>query len=109
VGLVVESVVSAAIDVVDAGCAGTEEEVVVEVTLVLVEDVLLVLRTDVVNKERSVCWNATVMGCAHMVIRPDTVVNVPSIPSSEDVISSSPSSAANTVVTPEPVKMLVHP
>jgi hypothetical protein len=49
------------------------------------------------------------MGCAHMVIRPDTVVNSPSIPSSEDVILSSLSSAAKTVVTPEPVKVLIHP
>jgi hypothetical protein len=44
-----------------------------------------------------------------MVIKPDTVVNVPSIPSSEDVMLSSLSSAANKVVTPEPVKVLVHP
>jgi hypothetical protein len=44
---VVESVVGAAIDVVDAGFADTEEELVVELTvessLVLVEDALLVL------------------------------------------------------------------
>jgi hypothetical protein len=44
---VVKSVVDAAIDVVDAGFADTEEELVVELTvessLVLVEDALLVL------------------------------------------------------------------
>jgi hypothetical protein len=44
---VVKSVVGAAIDVVDAGFADTEEELVVELTvessLVLVEDALLVL------------------------------------------------------------------
>jgi hypothetical protein len=52
---VVKSVVDAAIDVVDAGFADTEEELVVELTvessLVLVEDALLVLEWDVVNKE----------------------------------------------------------
>jgi hypothetical protein len=52
---VVESVVGAAIDVVDAGFADTEEELVVELTvessLVLVEDALLVLEWVVVNKE----------------------------------------------------------
>jgi len=79
-------------DVVDA------EEVEEELLLVLVEDVLLVLGTDVVNKERSFCWKATVIGCAHMVIWPDTTVEGPS-----------ESSAATTVVTPDFVNMLVQP
>lgn len=81
-------------DVVD----GEEVEVEVELLLVLVEDVLLVLGTDVVNKERSFCWKATVIGCAHMVIWPDTTVEGPS-----------ESSAATTVVTPDFVNMLVQP
>jgi len=81
-------------DVVDA----EEVEVEVELLLVLVGDELLVLGTDVMNNERSFCWKATVIGCAHMVIWPDTTVDGPS-----------ESSAATTVVTPDFVNMLVHP
>ena len=48
------------------------------------------------------------IGCAHIVIKPDTVVNIPVMPSREDVIPS-PSPSAKTVVGPAFVKMLVHP
>jgi hypothetical protein len=60
VGWVLELVMGAAVDMVDAGFADTEEELVVELAdelpIVLVEDALLVLNWDVVNKDTSFCW-----------------------------------------------------
>jgi hypothetical protein len=60
VGWVLKLVMGAAVDMVDAGFADTEEELVVELAdelpIVLVEDALLVLNWDVVNKDTSFCW-----------------------------------------------------
>ena len=77
--------------------------------VVVAEELILVGDVDIPNNERSSCWNATVMGCAHMLIRPDTAVNNPESPSSEEVKAPSAFGSANTVVTPGFVNTLVHP
>lgn len=97
------------VDDTDVEVTDSEEVLVVELSLVVVDDALLVLGREVVNKERSLCWKATVIGWAHIVIRPDTSVKNVVVPSIEDVITSSPPSSANTVVALASVKMLVHP
>jgi len=51
----------------------------------------------VVNRARSACWKATVIGCAHIVIGPETAVNIDVVPSR---IELKPSFSANTVVIP---------
>jgi hypothetical protein len=54
---------------------------------------------DVVNSERSDFWNATVIGCAHIVTGPETAVKRADVPSRLEV-NPSVVYSANTVVTP---------
>ena len=56
-----------------------------------------VVGATVVKRERSVCWKATVMGCAHMRTGPETPVNTVDVPSRLEL---KPPSSANTVVAP---------
>jgi hypothetical protein len=83
-------------------------ELMVELVLVVVDDELLMLEDDVVNRARSLCWKATVMGCAHITMKPDTTVNIAVVPSSDDVMTPGPSEA-NTVVGLALVNILVQP
>ena len=52
---------------------------------------------DVVNRERSDFWNATVIGCAHIVTGPAIAVKRPGVPS---MVVPSVLYSANTVVIP---------
>ena len=76
-----------------AGCAlidGVDEvvdkdgELVVEIWLVdddfVVDDVVICRLVLEVNRERSAFWKATVIGCAHIVIWPETAVKYVVVP-----------------------------
>ena len=61
--------------------------------------IMAVLTDDVVNSERSDFWNATVIGCAHIVTGPEIAVKRVDVPSRVEV-NPSVVYSANTVVTP---------
>lgn len=92
----------------DTVMTDAEAVMLVLVLVAVVDDALLMLEVDGVNKDKSFSWKATVMSCAHMVMKPDTTVNIAVLPSRDDVITSVPLEA-NTVVGPASVNMLVHP
>ena len=66
-----------------------------------------VLAAVVVNRDRSSCWKATVMGCPHIVTGPERVVKMDEVSERYEV---KPGNSANTVVTPASREyMLVQP
>lgn len=76
---------------------------------VLVGDSVLnevVLEEGVVNSDRSASWKATVIGCAHIVIGPETVVTIVIVPSRVEL---KPPASAKTVVIAALLYILVHP
>lgn len=109
--VVLDAALVAAVPCVLRGAAGLEGTVAVAV---LGDDAAVEERDGalaVSNIVKSLCWNAIVIGCAHISTGPDTVVKIDVVPSSTDWKASALAafSAKAVVAPPSPTKTLVQP